>query len=263
MVICIPSFMIIPVNIQDMADVLSIYKKQAIEWQLQVSTDFPLHYIRQQNALNQEFLVCIKIPWPLLRLWNQLMAESPSHCDVNYIDFVNSTVMDGWFALNRTCQRIDKLIRKHANYAKLDYKRLSGRKRKELDSKLYKLSVRRGEMESVQTVNTKIQEHRKELEEWKTKYSDLAEESKTLYEDMVKEVKNLEEEITDLNETNKALREYVEVLERKESLQCQGKSINNLGNKRTKAQIASKQSAACIVVLQELWAGSYQHRISG
>jgi hypothetical protein len=47
-------------------------------------------------------------------------------------------------------------------------------------------------------MNTKIQEHCKELEEWKTKYSDLAEESKTLYEDMVKEVKNLEEEITDL-----------------------------------------------------------------
>jgi hypothetical protein len=153
-------------------------------------------------------------------------------------------VTDGWFTLNRTCQRIDELICKHANYAKLDYKRLSGRKRKELDSKLYKLSVRRGEMESVQTMNTKIQEHRKELEEWKTKYSDLAEESKTLYEDMIKEVKNLEEEITDLNETNKDLREYVEVLERKESLQCQGKSINNLGNKQKGRKLKLLQNKA-------------------
>ena len=79
-----------------MADVLSNYKNQAVEWQRKVNTEFPLHYIRQKNALNHEFLFCIVIPWTLLRLWNQLMEEVSGH-DVNYVDFVNSTVIDGWF----------------------------------------------------------------------------------------------------------------------------------------------------------------------
>ena len=86
-----------------MADVLSNYKQKALGWQLKVSTEFPLHYIRQQNALNQEFIVCIEIPWPLLRMWSQLM-EGSSHA-FNYLDLVNLTVTDGWFTLNRTCQR--------------------------------------------------------------------------------------------------------------------------------------------------------------
>lgn len=214
-----------------MADVLSIYKKQAVEWQLKVSTEFPFHYIKQQDALNHEFLFCIEIPWPLLRLWDQLM-EGVSGQDVNYLDLINSTVTDGWFTLNRTCPRTEELVRKHASYAKMDYRRLTGRKRKQLDSKVYKLSVRRGEIDSRETQNTKIQDYCKELEEWRRKYSNLAEEKKTLYEDMMKEVNNLEKEVTDLKEANKALRDYVEILEHEEALKCQGKTINDLGTKQ-------------------------------
>ena len=105
------------------------------------------------------------------------MEEVSGH-DVNYVDFVNSTVIDGWFILNRTCQRTEELIRKHASYAKLDYKRLTGRKRKQLDAKVYKLSVMRGEVDSGEKQNTKIQDYCKELEEWRRKYSSLAEEKK-------------------------------------------------------------------------------------
>ena len=49
---------------------------------------------------------------------------------------------------------------------------------------------------------------------------------------MMKEVTELEREITDLKDTNKALRVYVEILEHKESLKCKGKTINDLGTKQ-------------------------------
>ena len=214
-----------------MADVLSNYKQKALEWQLKVSTEFPLHYIRLQNAINQEFVVCIEIPWPLLRMWSQLMEGGSGHA-FNYLDLVNLTVTDGWFTLNRTCQRTEESIRKHASYAKLDYKRLTGRKRKALDSKVYKLSIRRGEIDTVETHSTKLRDCTQELNEWRSKYSNIVEEKKILYEDMMKEVNSLEMEITDLKEANKDLRDYVEILKRNEALKCQGKSVNDLGTKQ-------------------------------
>lgn len=160
-----------------MADVLSNYKQKALEWQLKVSTEFPLHYIRQQNALNQEFVVCIEIPWPLLRMWSQLLEGGSGHA-FNYLDLVNLTVTDGWFTLKRTFQRTEESIRKHASYAKLDYKRLTGRKRKALDSKVYKLSIRRGEIDTVETHSTKLRDCTQDLNEWRSKYSNIVEEKK-------------------------------------------------------------------------------------
>ena len=107
-----------------MADVLSSYKQKALQWQLKVSTEFPLHYIRVQNALNQESVVCIEIPCPLLRMWSQLLEGGSGHA-FDYHDLVNLTVMDGWFTIKRMCQRTEGSIRKHASYAQLNHKRLT------------------------------------------------------------------------------------------------------------------------------------------
>ena len=50
-----------------MADLLSEYKRQEIEWQLKLSSEFPLEYVRRQAASQYDFLCCVEIPWPLLR----------------------------------------------------------------------------------------------------------------------------------------------------------------------------------------------------
>ena len=157
------------------------------------------------------------------------MEEVSGH-DVNYVDFVNSTVIDGWFILNRTCQRTEELIRKHASYAKLDYKRLTGRKRKQF--RCQSIQTQCQERRSRLWRETEHRDYCKELEEWRRKYSNLAEEKTILYEDMMKEGTELEREITDLKETNKALKDYVEILEHKDSLKCKEKTINDLGTKQ-------------------------------
>jgi hypothetical protein len=56
-----------------MAEVLDNYKKQQLEWNLKVTTECPLSYVRQQVALQNELLFCVEIPWPLLHLWRKLL----------------------------------------------------------------------------------------------------------------------------------------------------------------------------------------------
>ena len=49
-----------------------------------------------------------------------------------------------------------------------------------------------------------------------------------MYEEM-KEINKLEEEITDLTDVNKELADYTEALEQRESLNCQGKKVTEVG----------------------------------
>ena len=206
-----------------MADLLSEYKRQEIEWQLKLSSEFPLEYVRREAASQCDFLCCVEIPWPLLRTWSELL-EVTSGTEINYIDLLNATVVDGWFALKRNNERMNELLRKKSSAAKSSYKKTSGRKRNELDSKTYSLCVRRGESEVLDSY--------KEIEEWRKTYSELANEKKKMYEEMKKEINKLEEEITDLTDVNKELADYIEALEQRESLKCQGKKVTEVGTKQ-------------------------------
>ena len=97
-----------------MSDILADYKKRQLEWTLKLSTECPPHYVKQQVAQELEFLFCIETLWPLLRLWKELL-DSPS-VKATYIDFLNSTVVDGWFIIRRDCDRVrvEKLLSKKA-----------------------------------------------------------------------------------------------------------------------------------------------------
>ena len=214
-----------------MADVLSEYQRQVIEWHLKLSSEFPLEYVRREAALQYDFLCCVEIPWPLLRKWSELL-EFTSGAEINYIDLLNATVVDGWFALKRENERMNELLRKKASAAKISYKKTSGRKRKELDSKTYSLCVRRGELESVESLKSEVLDSYKEIQEWRKAYSDLANEKKKLFEEMKKEINKQEEEITNLTDVNKDLVDYIEALEQRESLKCQGKKVTEVGTKQ-------------------------------
>ncbi len=214
-----------------MSDILHDYRKKNIDWKLKVSSEAPLSYINRQLDLQSEVVFCVDIPWPLLQLWRNLL-EGTSDENANYIDLLNLTVVDGWFVIKRECERIDALLSKKSCDVKMAYKQTKGRKRKELDDKLYRLSVRRGEIDSNEVNKAEIKQCRDEAEMYKQKYSDLEKEKNDLYEEMIKEVNRLEEEITDLKQVNKELADYVDTLEKKEFLNCNSKKINEVGNKQ-------------------------------
>jgi uncharacterized protein YecE (DUF72 family) len=151
---------------------------------LKVTTKCPLSYVRQQVALQNELLFCVEIPWPLLHLWSKLL-ETISSENVNYVDLLNSTVTDGWFVLKS--ERIEELLRKQAGAVKTAYRRMHGRKWVLLNNKVYKLSVRRGEIESIDIIRSEVSKSCEELEEYKKKYNDLEKERNELFEDMMKE----------------------------------------------------------------------------
>lgn len=236
-----------------MFEILEAYKNQELEWSLKLGTECPLHYVNQQASQQYEFLLCVEIPWPLLRLWSDLLEHKA--VNINHIDLLNSTVVDGWFVIRRDCLRIDEVLCRKANMAKQVYKNTAGRKRQQLDDKVYKLSVRRMETESLEALKSEVKKCQNELEEWKRKYVDLENEKK-LYDEMKNEINKLGEEITDLKQVNKDLAEYVEALERKESLKCQGKKLDQLGTKQLgrKLKHLQKQRSVCFMVLQNLWA---------
>lgn len=160
-----------------MADLLSEYKRQEIEWQLKLSSEFPLEYVQREAASQYDFLCCVKIPLPLLRKWSELL-EFTSGTEINFIDLLNASVVDGWFLLKRENERMNELLRKKSSAAKISYKKTSGRKRKELDSKTYSLCVRRGELESVESLKSEVVDSYKEIEEWRKACSDLANEKR-------------------------------------------------------------------------------------
>ena len=227
-----------------MSDVLNDYRRQQLEWKLKFQTESPLHYVRQQAASKYEIVFCIEIPWPLLKLWKDLLGGTPG--GVTYVDLINATVVDGCFLLKRDCERVEESLRRYSSMAKQSYYKTAGRKRKELDKKVCKLSIRRGEIESPDALKSELQHCHEELEEWKKKYSNLAEEKEKLYEEMEEEINKLEEEITDLKQVNRELADYVEALEEKESLKCKGRKISDVGGKQKGRKLRHiKNKAQC------------------
>lgn len=215
-----------------MADFLSDYKKREIEWKLKLSADFPLEYAKQQIAQEYDFICCVQIPWPLLIQWCDLDKVTSGE-DVNFIDLLNATVVDGWFCLKRSNTRLNELIRKKAQTVRAMHKRTAGRKRKELDTKVYSLCVRRGELESIQALKSETMRINKELDEWRKSYTDLENEKKKLYEEMRQEITKLEDNVTNLSEVNKELLDYIEALETEEAAQtCTGKKFLQVGPKQ-------------------------------
>ena len=107
-------------------------------------------------------------------------------------------MVDGWFALQRDCKRIEELLVKKSSEVKVAYKNARGRKFKMLDDKVYRRSVRRGEIDSSEVNKLEIKMCREEVEMYKSKYSDLEKEKHSIYEEMKAEVTRLEEEIHDL-----------------------------------------------------------------
>ena len=60
-----------------MSEVLEEYSKRKLDWQLKVSSEAPLTYVRQQVDLFNKILFCVEIPWPLLNVWKNIRETTP------------------------------------------------------------------------------------------------------------------------------------------------------------------------------------------
>ena len=171
----------------------------------------------------------MEIPWPLLLLWNNL-RNSTSGQNVNYVDFLNSTVTDPWGVVKS--ERVEERLRKQSAAVKNAFESTKGRKREQLNDKVYKLSVNRGETESIDQYKSEVNKSNEELEKYKKKCCDLEQERDNLLEQMMNEKDKVEQEISDLTLVNKELAEYVETLEKRDFLNCQGRKIHEVGSKQ-------------------------------
>jgi len=97
---------------------------------------------------------------------------------------------------------------------------------------VYKIFIRRGEVESVSKLKAKIKKCNIELDEWKRKYDNLSAAKENLYNDMIKEIDCLEREIEDLESLNKELSQYIQTLT--ENKTPTGKKIHEVKKKKQK-----------------------------
>ncbi|CAB4039331.1 Hypothetical predicted protein [Paramuricea clavata] len=158
-----------------MSEILEDYKKRKLDWKIKFNSEPPLSYVRRHVDLLKEILFCVEIPWPLLRLWNNLQ-ENTSGQNINYVDLLNSTVTDACFIVKS--DRIEELLCMQSAAVTVAYKHTTGRKRGLLKDKVYKLSIKRGEIESIEQIKSEISKRKDELEVYKKKCSDLEEEIK-------------------------------------------------------------------------------------
>ncbi|CAB3977588.1 Hypothetical predicted protein [Paramuricea clavata] len=93
---------------------------------------------------------------------------------------------------------------------------------------------------------SEVDKSNKELEKYKKKCSDLEQERDNLLEQMMNEKDKMEQEISDLTLVNKELAEYVETLEKRDFLNCQGRKMHEVGSKQKGRKLrVLKNKAQC------------------
>ena len=147
-----------------MSDNCTLLDRNKVKWELTVSTEFPLQYVQQQAAKQSDLLFCLEIPWPLLCTYSDTLANIGTQA--SYVDLLNSTLGECWFNIRKDCTRIENLLYKNATVIKKTCRKATGRM-EELNNNIYKLSVRRNEIETVDTLKAEIEKCRDEAEEWK------------------------------------------------------------------------------------------------
>lgn len=76
--------------------------------------------------------------------------------------------------VKRECEHVEKLLNKTEAVVKSTYWKTSGRKKKQLDDKVYKLSIRRNEVKTFESLKSEIEKSQHELDKWKRKFNNLA-----------------------------------------------------------------------------------------
>lgn len=219
-----------------MSDVLALYQKNILGQQLKV-VDPPLSYLNQERASCYEHIFAIEIPYPVLKAAYETLGEvSLKDCkDYNYVDLINKTIPCAWFSLKSKNDRLHERFKDEGKRVKRLFSTVKGRKRKTLFNLKCKVSIRRGEVESVTELKEENITLLRNIEEWRQKYDNLEQEKQELFDGLTNEINNYKEELEEQEEVNKQLADYISKLENEQS--CSGKKICEVGKKQARRKI--------------------------
>ncbi len=223
-----------------MSDVLSLYKSKTYQWEIS-TTDPPLTYLKQRGVSRFEIAPAIKIPYPLLKIWHDLVCD-----EYDYIDFLNASVLGKkWFQVSRaTGHRVQQRLEREAGVISNKYRQTKGRKKAQLNDKYLTVSILLHELLSFEHLQEELDSARNEISEWKTKCTNLEEEKEKLVREIQDVLRKKEEEIVELETAEEELRNYVDMLEKQSGLLCEGRKVGGLGPKQRSRKVL-KERAQC------------------
>ena len=127
----------------------------------------------------------------------------------------------------------------------MEYYNTRGRKRMALDSRSKKFHIFEGQTISFAQLQHESQQVHDELEEWRSKCTNLEADMQKLYGEMETAINEKNKEISDLRSKNEELLSYIEKLEKSQDLQHKGKDISEVIKKsRTLKKYLSRANVA-------------------
>jgi hypothetical protein len=127
----------------------------------------------------------------------------------------------------------------------MEYYNTRGRKRMALDSRSKKFHIFEGQTISFAQLQHESQQVHDELEEWRSKCTNLEADMQKLYGEMETAINEKNKEISDLRSKNEELLSYIEILEKSQDLQHKGKDISEVIKKsRTLKKYLSRANVA-------------------
>ena len=170
----------------------------------------PLSYIRQQNVDRFTIALALEISYPLLQLWYSTVDKKDDQGNSpDYLDLLNSWIPNRWFQVSReTGFRIQERLRREAGSVVGKYKKVTGgRKRQQLNSCVFTLSILVSELVSVGEMEDELNEAYLALEEWRKKCGNLQKEKESLLKELTEATEKKDEEIDSLSTE---LSEYIQ-----------------------------------------------------
>ena len=213
------------------------------------------------KAATRNVILAVDIPYPLLKAWYDFIANQRKEKGKNegnntdrgegssssfrnddqkvreftYTDLFENSIPQNCFAIREdqhTRAEVEESLRIIASKVHVLYgKTKGGSQRKELNSKSRIFHIFEEQILSIQDLKREDEFMKDEIAEWKRSYANLQEESKKLYQEMLLAMHEREKEISTLQQQNRELLDYIECLEKNESLQNKGKDISEVKNK--------------------------------
>ena len=235
-----------------------------LQWKLSVESP---SFTYAARSTSKDILFAVDIPFPLLRAWYNLVVlkkpfQTSCTCDpkkisinlpsnfpqFTYIELFEFAIPGNSFGLTPdqvVRSEINNSLRVMAAKVYAEYGKSRGRKRQQLNLKTKKFHIMDGQAISI----TKLGQDKAfvcdELEKWKESNINLEVEIKKLYHEMEMTIQEKDEVIENLQSKNEELLKYIDILEKSEKIQHQGKDISDAKKKsRTLKNFLSRAETA-------------------
>ena len=240
-----------------MSNCLSELDKIKFAYHLKI-TDPPLSYANKENLDRFSIALSIEIPCPLLHFWYGIAGRQDEEGNtMDFLDLLNEWIPSKCFQISRASGfRIEGRIRRQASLSVSKFMKAPGsRKKNELNSKTYTLSVLVNELVNVGELQAKLKQEEEQandvVEEWRQKYENLESEKDRMLDEICVELERRNNEINELDQTltceiqkNTQLQQKVLDLEKLPI----AKPFNQLGERQKLRRLKSVKSKASMAL---------------